>query len=342
MRYTKYLSERWLNFVFVFLAFAFSLAVYTLDKNLNITQSNARYILIGWILLFTVYLALDYIILSHREKKFKNYCRLNTSSQDCDDFFYPLDKEYAELIRNVALEYENYKGEVYTKAAEEKAFITKWIHDVKVPMAAAKLILENHQYDMPGSIHRDIYKELFSIEESIQRVFYEIKSNRFYDDYKITKVSTKKLIAQALKPYSSFFSHKKINITFQGDSYEVLTDEKWSSYILSEIISNAVKYSPVQGAITIGTEKNGNETIISIKNTGKGISSRDMGQVFKKGYTSSDHRNGMKATGYGLYLAKKLSDLLGHGLSVQSEYNQYAIFNLVFFDVETIHKVTKM
>lgn len=342
MRLSKYLHERWLNFLFISLTFVFSITVYILDKSLYITRSNASYILVGWILLFIIFVILDYMILSHREKKFKDYCSLNTSSHDFDEFSYPLDKEYAELIRNVAVEYENYKGDIYTKSSEEKEFITKWIHDVKVPMAAAKLILENNQYDISGSIYRDIYEELFSIEESIQRVFYEIKSNRFYDDYKITRVSTKKLIAQALKGYSSFFSYKKINIAFEGEPYEVLTDEKWSSYILSEIISNAVKYSPLQGEITISTVKADNEITISIKNMGKGISSRDMGQVFQKGYTSSDNRNGMKATGYGLYLAKKLSDLLEHRLSVQSKYNEYAIFSLTFIDRETIQQVTKM
>ncbi len=123
-------------------------------------------------------------------------------------------------------------------------FITKWLHDVKVPIAAAKLILESHERSLPVDFYKNIHSELFSIEESVIQVFYEMKSNRFYDDYKIVRTGTKKLIAQALKSYSSFFSYKKLRITVDEENFEVLTDEKWSSYILSQIISNAVKYTP--------------------------------------------------------------------------------------------------
>lgn len=127
-----------------------------------------------------------------------------------------------------------------------------------------------------------------------------------------------------------------------GEAYDVLTDEKWSGYILSQIISNAVKYTPVEGIIVINTEKNGNERTISVKNSGRGILEKDIGQIFNKSYTSSENRSGMKATGYGLYLSKKLSDMLGHRLTVQSQYGEYAIFHLSFVENENMHQVTKM
>lgn len=121
-----------------------------------------------------------------------------------------------------------------------------------------------------------------------------------------------------------------------------MTDEKWSGYIISQILSNAVKYTPINGYITINTNKKGNEITIEIRNSGKGILSKDITQIFKKGYTSSEDRNGMKSTGYGMYLSKKLSTMLGHKLTVELEYDQYAQFNLTFVDYETIYRVTKM
>jgi len=136
-----------------------------------------------------------------------------------------------------------------------------------------------------------------------------------------------------------FFSYKKLGISIEGEFYDVLTDEKWSGYILSQILSNAVKYTPVRGNIIITTSKTGNEITISIKNSGKGILQKDIGQIFNKGYTSSDDRSGAKATGYGLYLSKKLSDLLGHRLTVESRYGEYAKFNLTFIENSTIHRI---
>jgi len=306
MSFIKYLKERWLTYIFILLIFGFAAAVYKLDTSFNITESNANYIIWGWVILFILFSAVDYGILYIRVNKFKKYCSLNASSQDIDEFSYPVDREYAKLVNDIAQKYEKYKADVNTRFSEQLEFITKWVHDVKVPISAIRLILENNEQDIPISLYQGIDTELFSVEQSVQRVFYELKSNHLHDDYKIERVSTKKLIAQTLKAYSNFVSYKKLNISISGPSYDVLTDEKWSGYILSQIISNAVKYTPNNGDIAISTDKVGSEVTISVKNTGKGIAKRDIGQVFNKGYTSSEDRSGMKATGYGLYLSKKL------------------------------------
>lgn len=326
----EYLKERWITFTFILFAFLFSLTIYMLDSSFNIRASNAAYILSGWLLAFVAYVLTDYWRLRLRFAKFRDYCMLNASSGNPEDFTYPIDREYARLVGRLAAEGEAFKAETETRSAEEMEFITKWLHDVKVPISAARLILENNECTLPDKFYRDIYTELFSIEESIQRVFYELKTNRFFDDYKITRVSTRKLVSQALKSYSNFFSYKRISLEIEGEDFEVLTDEKWSTYILSQFISNAVKYSHDSGRIYINTSKKGDEICISVKNLGRGIMEKDLGQVFQKGYTSSENRAGMKSTGYGLYLSKKLGDLLGHRLFVESAYNEYALFGLVF------------
>ncbi len=342
MNLFHYLRERWLSLLFLFFALLFTAMVYRLDIGFNIRESNANYILMGWGLLFAAYLIIDFSILNSRSRKFQTYCQLNVFSEGEDEFFYPIDRQNAELVRKVAEEYEQYKSNIESKSAEEMEFITRWLHDVKVPIAAARLILESQEEKLPTDFYQNIYREIFSIEESILQVFYEMKSNRFFDDYKIARTNTKKLIARALKGYSNFFSYKKLRITVEGEDYEVLTDEKWSSYILSQIISNAVKYSPDNGSIEVVTKKNGKEITISIKNKGKGIPERDIGQIFNKGFTSSDSRDGAKSTGYGLYLSKKLSRLLGHSLTAESKYHEYAIFHLSFSENNTLHNVTKM
>ena len=337
----NYLKERWISFVLLFFAFLFSFLVYRLDGSFNIRESNASYILMGWGLLFMAYLIFDLYTMRSRTRKFRTFCQVNRSSEGTDEFFYPSDREKAELVRELAAEYEKYKAGIETKSAEEMEFITKWLHDVKIPIAAARLILESQESKLPGDFYQNIYSEIFSIEESILQVFYEMKTNRFFDDYKIARTGTKKLIAESLKGYSNFFSYKKLSISMGGEDFEVLTDVKWSSYILSQIISNAVKYSPQEGSIEIMTIKEDNRTTISVKNQGKGISTEDIGQIFQKGFTSSDKREGAKATGYGLFLSKKLSSLLGHTLTAESKQNEYAIFHLTFIENDTLHNFTK-
>lgn len=342
MSLKQYLKERWLTYSFFFLIFIFSLAVYHLDQRFNMARSNATYLLAGWSLFFVIFVGLDYTILKMRVKQFKKYCHLKASSEEPEEFGYPMDQEYAALVHSLVVEYEGYKADVRTKSTEELDFITKWVHDVKVPISALRLILEDYEEAVPADYYQSIDRELISIEESIQQVFYELKTNNFHDDYKLAWVSSKKLIAQALKRYSSFFSYKKIQISLDGEAVEVLTDEKWSGYIMSQIISNAVKYTPMGASINIVTSCNDDETTITVRNQGKGILPKDLGQIFNKGYTASENRTGVKSTGYGLYLSKKLSDLLGHRLTVQSKYGEYAQFQLSFKAYQTLHQVTKM
>ncbi len=342
MKFSDYLKERWLTYVFIAACSLFAVVVYRLDRSFDITPSNAAYIVIGLSILLIAFVSADYVILDIRTRKFKNYCEINASSEEPEEFSYPLDKEYLRCIRNISMEYENYKSEVGTKSSEDLEFITKWVHDIKVPISAMKLILESNDSLLPRDIFEKMEIEISKIQQKTQTIFYNIKSNTFYDDYKIGKAGTKKMVSDALKDYSSFFSYKKINISIEGKDYNVLTDEKWSGYIISQIISNAVKYTPVNGNISIRTSRINNKTVISVKNSGKGIHPKDAGQIFNKGYTSSTERSGMNATGYGMYLSKKLCEMLGHELAVKTEYGKYARFDLTFIENKSIHNVTKM
>ncbi|WP_216827464.1 sensor histidine kinase [Alkalihalobacterium elongatum] len=342
MSFLSYLKERWITLLFIFLASAFAASVYHFDHRLQLSNANGNYMAAGCGILFLIYISIDYFVLRSRVKNLRQFTELNASSKEVEDFSYPTDWLLADQIQQIVIGFEKYKAEVQTQSSQELEFITKWLHDVKVPLAAVQLILEEEEHQIPAHVFERLYYELFSIEESVQRVFYEMKTNRFYDDYKIAPVNTKQLIVRALKGYSNLFSYKRIHISIEGEDHSVLTDEKWSGYILSQMISNAVKYTPHKGTISITTIKAENETTISIRNSGKGIHSRDIGQVFKKGYTASDQRTGLKATGYGLYLSKKVSDLLGHQFTAESVYNEYAMFHLTFHDTDTIHDVTKM
>ncbi|MEX1308232.1 MAG: ATP-binding protein [Eubacteriales bacterium] len=205
-------------------------------------------------------------------------------------------------------------------------FITKWIHDVKVPIAAMHLILEQGHEGMEEQLDM----QLTYIEQKTQTVLYHIKSNSFYDDFKIVEVKASRLIHAALKPFAVFFACKQLVLEMPDEDGTVLTDEKWSAYILSQLISNAVKYVPEKGKVSIGVKRDKSQTKVTIKNQGGGIKPQEIAHVFDKGYTSYYARADNKATGYGLYLAKKLADQLGHTLVCTSEYGDYTVFTLTF------------
>jgi hypothetical protein len=81
------------------------------------------------------------------------------------------------------------------------------VHDIKVPISALYLMIDGlEEEDQKEALEMQISY----IEQYTQRILYHVKAKSFQDDYKITRTQTKKIIASALKPYATFYSHKKI------------------------------------------------------------------------------------------------------------------------------------
>lgn len=322
MRFRGYIKERWYMFVVIVIAAIFVISVCVLDKQALFANTSAAYILSGIALFLLIYVFIDYLIIKHRVKNLSAFIK-NGGIEEFD-FTYPSDILLSVQINKLTNEYNRYRAKIAGASAEDLEFITKWVHDVKVPISAMKLLLESDS----DNLKKRLEMELLSIEQNTQKVLFSIKSKSFYDDYKIAKASTKSLINNSLKQFSTFFSFKKINLKMDINDYMVLTDKKWSGYIISQFLSNAIKHTPDSGEISIDSLKTDAGIEISVTNTGEGIDKRDLNQVFNRGYTSSN-RHHTKATGYGLFLSKKLADKLGHNIYVKSECGKYAKFVLV-------------
>ena len=322
MSVRKYIKERWYLFLVVLFAFIFSFSVYLLDERL-ISNQNIEYIFLGLLLSFVFYVSIDFFVLNHRVKNLSKYIK-NGGTENIG-FGYPTDILIAEDVNFLANKFNVYRAKIASDSADELDFATKWVHDVKTPISAMMLIIESEDIEKER-----LEMELLSVEQNIQKVLFHIKSKSFYDDYKIREVSIRDLITPTLKKHVSFFAYKKISLVLDKDNYIVLTDDKWSGYIISQLLSNAVKHTPTGGTINISVSKIDEKIKVAIKNLGKGIKSANLFNIFNRGYTSEDFRSGSSSTGYGLYLSKKLADKLGHELYVTSEYGEYAEFHLLF------------
>ncbi|MDX5640663.1 ATP-binding protein, partial [Clostridioides difficile] len=114
----------------------------------------------------------------------------------------------------------------------------------------------------------------------------------------------------------------------------VYTDSKCMSYVLDQIINNAIKYSKEVGKIEFNSKKLANGVVLSIKDFGIGINEEDISRVFDKGFTGKHGRTQLyKSTGMGMYFVKKMIDSLGHEIEVCSENGSYTIFNIYFYDI---------
>ncbi len=197
-------------------------------------------------------------------------------------------------------------------------FINGWIHAIKTPISASKMLLESLPYDLT---HQKLHQEIENINYYINQTLFYARLENFSDDYHIMQHSIVQIFNYSLKPFKSSFFLKSLRIEIKMDDINILTDDKWLQFVCSQLLSNAIKYADVNSKITISSEDQGNFYFLKIHNQGPKISPSDIKRLFIRGYTGSKDRIQNTATGMGLYLAKKCCDKLGHGLVIESDSN---------------------
>ena len=197
-----------------------------------------------------------------------------------------------------------------------KEYIELWIHEIKIPIATSKMIIENNKSDITKSID----EELDKVENYIEQALYYARSNTVDKDYYIKKVKLKDIVNESIKKNKNILIQEKISINLHNLEMQVNTDSKWIVFILNQIIQNSVKYRSQDRKLEIELyAKQGNENVILyIKDNGIGIEKGEITRVFEKGFTGTNGRlSNKKSTGIGLYLCKNLCEKLG--IAIRSE-----------------------
>lgn len=199
---------------------------------------------------------------------------------------------------------------------EYKEYIELWIHEIKIPIATSKLIIENNK----NQITKNIDEEINKIDDYIEQALFYARSNMIEKDYMIRKTNLKDIINSVIKKNKSQLISKKIKIEIKDIDEYVYTDSKWINFILNQIIINSIKYSKLDNpTIKIASRKLKENVILYIRDNGIGVKKGEITRVFEKGFTGTNGRIiGKKSTGLGLYLCKKMCDKLNIGIEFNS------------------------
>ena len=235
-------------------------------------------------------------------------------------------KEILQDVSSSMIENVNY----YKNIQEEyKEYIELWIHEVKIPIATSKLIIENNKNDVTKSIN----EELDKVENYTEQALYYARSNAVEKDYIITKTNIKEIVNSAILKNKSTLLNERVSIELNNlKQEEVYTDSKWATFIINQIIQNAIKYSKeTEKKIEIFSKEKNDKVILYIKDNGIGIKKGEITRVFERGFTGENGReSGQKSTGIGLYLCKKLCDKLGLGIELNSEKGMGTEVKIIF------------
>lgn len=264
---------------------------------------------------------------------------------------------YHRLLENQSIARSESESSAAVRQSQMRDYYSMWVHQIKTQISAMKLLLEAEREelgqlicdeeqsqcqtaDMTGgnisaaglndaakqqaafkelSDNLDSFEdELFRIEEYVSMALQYQRVSSTENDFVLEKVSVDGVIRDTIKKYAKIMIRRHIGMNYSGTVQEVYTDGKWLAFILEQLLSNAIKYTP-QGFVKIETAKKANLFFITIKDTGIGIKAEDLPRVFEKGYTGYNGHADKKATGIGLYLCRQMADKLGHTIRIESE-----------------------
>lgn len=200
---------------------------------------------------------------------------------------------------------------------EMNDYYTLWAHQIKTPIAAMRLLLEDLELDDESSY--PLENELFRIEQYAEMVLQYLRLESMASDKVIKYYDLEKLVRASVKKYAKSFISRKISLDFQHFTAKVLSDEKWLSFVMEQLLSNSIKYTAVGGKISIRCEENEEEVRLILQDNGIGIREEDLPRVYDRGFTGFNGRMDKRSTGIGLYLCKEITRRLAHEIHITSQ-----------------------
>ena len=238
-------------------------------------------------------------------------------------FNYYKKEGYREIAEQLKLENKQLQSQALNDRRNLEEYFLLWVHQIKTPITVVNLILQKDS----SLYNKKLKAQMFYIEEYTNMAINYLKLIDRQADMDITFINLDKIIKNLLKKYSMMFIEKGISLEYEPIYVEVISDAKWLSVLIEQILSNAIKYTE-SGTIKISYEERTNT--MSIQDTGIGIRSEDLGKIFDRGYSGFNGRINEKSSGLGLYLVKSIADLINVKVKVESTINVGSKFIVQF------------
>ncbi len=341
MNIYKYLKEnKYFIYCPIVILIILNLFIYS-NTNINKVLIDILYINFLVISIFLIYTFISYKKWNTRYEEFK---KLIMESSDIGSLDIKGESTQDEIIRDILILKDRIKYDEIKNLKENideiNEYISKWIHEIKIPISICNLITDRLE-DIEAS--KNIRNQMDRINFLVNQVLYSTRANSYSEDLLIQELSLEKLVREGVKKNSYSFITNKIDLELGNLDYNVLTDKKWILYILDQIINNAIKYSREDGKVEVYSDEDEKIINLHIRDNGIGILQEDIERVFNKGYTGTNGREkAYKSTGMGLYFSKKMADKLGHKMKVVSKENEFTEFIISFYKISDYFNITKM
>ena len=238
-----------------------------------------------------------------------------------------LEEDYQNLLSVLQEKNQILIKQIEKKESERNDYFLLWTHQIKTPIAALRLLLDQREDSM------NLKQELFKIEQYVDMMLQYERLSDISHDLLLKEADLSTLIKKAVKKFGIIFIQKGIRMELDEIEVKFVTDEKWFCFVLEQIVSNSLKYSD-SGTIHISLSENMEQTCtLCIEDQGSGIREEDLPRIYERGFTGHNGRGSAKSTGVGLYMCKQILEKLGVEIQTTSREQE---------GTKTYLKLTKM
>ncbi|MEM8485720.1 MAG: two-component regulator propeller domain-containing protein [Bacteroidota bacterium] len=218
-------------------------------------------------------------------------------------------------------------------------------HDLKNPLGGviglADIILEDAEELAPESYKAESMANVKMLKDEVEGMLQNVRDllDRYRDDYseslKIEQLDLNESVHHVLRWNGKAAREKGIQIIFEGTApVEAHVDRTAIQRVMDNLVSNAVKYTLPETAICIKLDKTTERIRFSVSDKGPGLTAQDKAKAFRKMQRlSAKPTGGEHSTGLGLYIVRKLVEMHGGRVGVDSEFGSGATF---WFDVPAV------
>lgn len=218
-------------------------------------------------------------------------------------------------------------------------FFTNISHELRTPITLIKAPLENiiekYGHQMEKTLVSSLQLVLTNAGK-LSRLVEELLELSRLDAKKTTlkekSTAFSSFCEQLFNAYAAAASLKKINYRFKSqldDNLFFLVDRNRLEKVINNLLSNALKFTPEEGNITMEIDRSPDQLFIQVQDSGRGIPPEDLPHLFERYFqTRRDDISTAGGTGIGLALTKELTELMGGQVSVESEWGSGTTFRV--------------
>lgn len=320
-----FLREHVPLFILYFIQMGTTILIFWLDGYRNVFTSL-------YVVFFSLFLLLSYLVyryLSHRSL-YKRFTMPVTSIDHLlmESQSAPLTQSLEQLLEELR---QKYKQEIYTykdKLDQHIQFIHQWVHQMKTPLSVIDLILQEQNHIQVSPI---LY-ELDRLKKGLELVLYTARLDTFERDFYVESLSLVQIVRLVTSDLKRLFIRRQLFPEISIDpNLSITSDEKWLSFAIMQITTNAIRYTQTQGSkVIFQAKKDGHNTVLEVMDSGVGIPKSDLPRVFDPHFTGENGRTFQESTGMGLYLVKEICQKLGHQVEIKSTVHHGTTVRILF------------